>query len=66
MSDREKLQNLNSMLITLINTCESEISITNKLLVNAKSKKEINKLTLEKAFWEGKLEVAKYAKFFSE
>lgn len=66
MNDREKLKNLNKMLTTLISTCESEISITLRMLIDTKNKKQINKLVLEKAFWEGKLEVAKYAKLFSE
>lgn len=66
MNDREKIENLNKMLTTLISTCESEISITLRMLIETKNKKQINKLVLEKAFWEGKLEVAKYVKLFSE
>ncbi|UEL47337.1 hypothetical protein [Terrisporobacter hibernicus] len=66
MHDREKLENLNKMLTTLISTCESEILITTRMLIDARSNNQINRLVLEKAFWEGKLEVAKYAKLFSE
>lgn len=66
MSDREKLENLKAMLDELINTCESEISITDKMLSKTRSTKEINKLQKEKAFWQGKLEVAKYSRYFAE
>lgn len=66
MSDREKLENLKAMLDELINTCESEILITDKILSKTRSTKEINKLQKEKVFWEGKLEVAKYARYFAE
>lgn len=66
MNHREKLENLNTMLETLISTCESEISITDKILSETKNTREISKLQKERAFWEGKLEVAKYAKFFAE
>lgn len=66
MSDREKLENLRAMLDTLINTCESEIAITNKMLSKTRNIKEISKLQKEKAFWQGKLEVAKYARYFAD
>lgn len=66
MSDKEKLENLRAMLDTLISTCESEISITDKILSKTRSTKEINKLQKEKAFWQGKLEVAKYSRYFAE
>ena len=66
MSDRKKLENLKVMLDELINTCESEISITDKILSKTRSTKEINKLQKEKAFWQGKLEVAKYSRYFAE
>lgn len=66
MSDREKLENLRAMLDELINTCESEISIANKMLSKTRDIKEISKLQKEKAFWQGKLEVAKYSRYFSE
>lgn len=66
MSDREKLENLKSMLDGLISTCESEISITEKLIINAKNTREVSKLLKEKAFWEGKLEVATYSKLFAQ
>lgn len=66
MSDRKKLENLKAMLDELINTCESEISITDKILSKTRSTKEINKLQKEKAFWQGKLEVAKYSRYFAE
>ncbi len=66
MSDREKLENLKSMLDGLISTCESEITITNTILAKTKSTAKISKLQKEVAFWKGKLEVAKYAKIFTE
>lgn len=66
MSDKEKLENLRAMLDTLISTCKSEIAITDKMLSKTRSTKEINKLQKEKAFWQGKLEVAKYSRYFSE
>lgn len=66
MNDREKLQNLKTMLGTLIDTCNGEIAVTDKLLANAKSSIEKSKLQKERSFWQGKLEVAKYAKFFAE
>lgn len=66
MSDRDKLQNLKIMLSTLIDTCNGEIAVTDKLLAKAKSNIEKSKLQKEKAFWQGKLEVAKYAKLFAE
>lgn len=66
MSDREKLENLKGMLDTLISTCESEITISNKILAGSRSPKKISKLEKEVAFWQGKLEVAKFAKFFAE
>ena len=54
------------MLDTLISTCKSEIAITDKMLSKTRSTKEINKLQKEKAFWQGKLEVAKYSRYFAE
>lgn len=66
MSDKEKLENLKGMLDTLISTCESEISITDKILSKTRNTKEISKLQKEKAFWQGKLEVAEYVKFFAK
>lgn len=66
MSDKEKLENLRAMLDTLISTCKSEIAITDKMLSKTRSTKEINKLQKEKAFWQGKLEVAKYSRYFAE
>lgn len=66
MSDKEKLENLKGMLDTLISTCESEISITDKILSKTRNTKEISKLQKEKAFWQGKLEVAKYSRYFAE
>ncbi len=66
MSDREKLENLRAMLDELINTCESEISIANKMLSKTRDIKEISKLQKEKAFWQGKLEVAKYLRYFAD
>ena len=66
MSDREKLENLKAMLDELINTCESEILITDKILSKTRSTKEINKLQKDKVFLQGKLEVAKYSRYFAE
>lgn len=66
MSDREKLANIKTMLDGLIDTCKSEISITEKLIINAKNTREVSKLLKEKAFWQGKLEVAIYTKYFTE
>lgn len=66
MSYKEKLENLKLMLDTLINTCESEISLTDKILSKTKNTREISKLQKEKAFWQGKLEVAKYSRYFTE
>lgn len=66
MSDREKLENLKSMLDTLISTCKSEISITDKILSNTKNTRKISKLQKEKAFWQGKLEMAEYSRRFAE
>lgn len=54
------------MLNTLIDTCKSEISITDKLIINARNNTDVSKLLKEKAFWEGKLEVAEYVKFFAK
>lgn len=64
MNDREKLDNLKVMLNTLIDTCKSEISISDKLIENAKSSVSKNKEMKEKIFWQGKLEVAEYIKYF--
>lgn len=64
MSDREKLDNLKAMLDTLISTCQSEILISDKLIKNAKSSSDKNKELREKIFWQGKLEVAEYVKYF--
>ncbi|MGX4598946.1 hypothetical protein [Faecalimicrobium sp. JNUCC 81] len=66
MSDREKLENLKAMLDTLIVTCKNEMSITNKLLTKTNNTREKSKLQKELAFWQGKLEVAKYARHFAE
>ena len=66
MSDKEKLENLKGMLDTLISTCESEISITDKILSKTRNTKELSKLQKENAFWQGKLEVAEYVKFFAK
>lgn len=66
MSDKEKLENLKLMLDTLINTCEIEISLTDKILSKTKNTREISKLQKEKVFWQGKLEVAKYSRYFTE
>lgn len=66
MCGKEKLENLKAMLDELINTCKSEIAITDKMLSKTRSTKEINKLQKEKAFWQGKLEVAKYSRYFAE
>lgn len=66
INDRAKLENLKIMLNTLIDTCKSEISITDKLIINARNNTDVSKLLKEKAFWEGKLEVAEYVKFFAK
>lgn len=66
MCGKEKLEKLKAMLDELINTCESEISITDKMLSKTRNIKEISKLQKEKAFWQGKLEVAKYSRYFAE
>ena len=63
MSDREKLDNLRVMLDTLIDTCKSEIAISDKLIENAKSNKAKNKEIKEQMFWAGKLEVAEYIRY---
>lgn len=54
------------MLNVLIDTCKSEISITDKLIINARNNNDVSKLLKEKAFWEGKLEVAEYVKLFAK
>ncbi len=59
-----KLENIKIMLDILISTCKSEISITEKLLLDSRSNKTKSKLLQEQAFWQGKLEVAEYVKFF--
>ena len=64
MNDREKLNNLKVLLDTLIDTCKSEVSITNKFLEKTTNNKEKIKLQNELAFWQGKLEVAEYIKYF--
>ena len=66
INDRAKLENLKIMLNTLIDTCKSEISINDKLIINAINNKDVSKLLKEKAFWEGKLEVAEYVRFFAK
>lgn len=66
MNHREKLENLKGMLDELIITCKSEIVITDRLLSKTNNTREISKLQKEKAFWQGKLEVAEFAKFFAE
>lgn len=66
MSDREKLANIKTMLDGLVDTCKSEISKIEKLIINAKDTREVSKLLKEKAFWEGKLEVTIYTKYFTE
>ena len=42
MSDREKLDNLRVILDDLIDICKSEISISDKLLENAKNNTDKN------------------------
>ena len=64
MSDREKLDNLRVILDDLIDTCKSEILISDKLLENAKNNTDKNKELKEKIFWQGKLEVAEYVRYF--
>lgn len=54
------------MLNTLIDTCKNEIEITDKILAKERNTRIISKLQKEKAFWEGKLEVAEYVKFFAK
>lgn len=66
MNTRKKLENLKILLDTLINTCKSEISITDKILSKTTNTREINKLQKERAFWQGKLEVAEYTRHFTE
>lgn len=66
MRDSEKLENLKGMLDTLITTCKSEISITDKIISKTSNTREKSKLQKEKAFWKGKLEVAEYVKYFTE
>lgn len=66
MRDTEKLENLKGMLDTLITTCKSEISITDKILSKTKNTREISKLQKERVFWQGKLEVAEYVKYFTK
>lgn len=66
MNTREKLENLKTLLDTLINTCKSEISITDKILSKTTNIREISKLQKERAFWQGKLEVAEYARHFAK
>ena len=46
-----KLENIKTMLDILISTCKSEISITEKLLLDTKSNKTKSKLLQENAFW---------------
>ena len=60
INDRAKLENIKILLNYLIDTCKSEISITDKLIINARNNTDVSKLLKEKAFWEGKLEVAEY------
>lgn len=64
MNDREKLANLNTMLDTLIDTCKSEIKISEKIMIETNNGKEFHKQLKEQIFWEGKLEVAEYVKLF--
>ena len=59
-----KLENIKIMLDILISTCKSEISINEKLLLDTESNKTKSKLLQYQAFWQGKLEVAEYVKFF--
>lgn len=66
MNTREKLENLKTLLDKLINTCKSEISITDKILSKTTNTREISKLQKERAFWQGKLEVSEYARYFAE
>ncbi|WP_270943128.1 hypothetical protein [Romboutsia lituseburensis] len=66
MRDSEKLENLKGMLDTLITTCKSEISITDKIILKTSNTREKSKLQKEKAFWQGKLEVAEYVKYFAK
>ena len=66
INDRAKLENIKILLNYLIDTCKSEISITDKLIINARNNTDVSKLLKEKAFWEGKLEVAEYVKFFAK
>ncbi len=37
-----------------------------KIIINARNNTDVSKLLKEKAFWEGKLEVAEYVKFFAK
>lgn len=62
----DKMENIKGMLDTLIVTCKSEISIIEKMIINSKNTREVNKLLKEKAFWEGKLQVSEYVKLFTE
>lgn len=62
----KKIRNLNSVLDELINTFKSEISISNKILKNTKCNKKINKIDKEIIYLNGKLEVCKYIKYFTE
>ena len=66
INDRAKLENIKILLNDLIDTCKSEISITDKLIINARNNTDVSKLLKEQAFWEGKLEVAEYVKFFAK
>ena len=62
----DKMENIKGMLDTLIVTYKSEISIIEKMIINSKNTREVNKLLKEKAFWEGKLQVSEYVKLFTE
>lgn len=64
MKDNEKIENLKGMLEDLIITCKSEIKLTEKMIANTKNTRGISKLNKEKAFWQGKLEVSEYVKYF--
>ena len=52
INDRAKLENIKILLNYLIDTCKSEISITDKLIINARNNTDVSKLLKEKAFWE--------------
>lgn len=66
MNDREKLHNLKLMLDGLIDTCKSEIKISEREMLASWSHEECQKHLKEKIFWQGKLEVAEYARKFAE